>query len=281
MTPASASLQPTRDGFRLTVISAVYNVARYLPEFIASLEAQTFDHGRVQVIAVDDGSTDESGDLLRAWAQDTRYAVTVLAKENGGQSSARNLGLDAASGDWVTFADPDDMLDPEYFTQIHAFLAANPGAAMAATNLLDFHELTGETRNTHPLRHRFTGGDRLVDLDRHPNFFHMSGGTSVFPLRALQDLGLRFDLRVARPSRTRTSSSVSCWPAPTARSRTWRAPGTSTAGARTARRPCRPAAETRASTPTCWNTASWTCSSAPKPSPDPFPAGWTIATSTT
>ncbi|WP_345148323.1 bifunctional glycosyltransferase/CDP-glycerol:glycerophosphate glycerophosphotransferase [Arthrobacter ginkgonis] len=197
MTPASAPLQPTRDGYRLTVISAVYNVARYLPEFIASLEAQTFDHGRVQVVAVDDGSTDESADLLRAWARDTRYAVTVLSKENGGQSSARNLGLDAASGDWVTFADPDDMLDPEYFTQIEAFLAKNPEAAMAATNLLDFHELTGETRNTHPLRHRFTGGDRLVDLDRHPNFFHMSGGTSVFPLRALQDLGLRFDLRVA------------------------------------------------------------------------------------
>ena len=197
MTPASAPLQPADDGFRLTVISAVYNVARYLPEFIASLEAQTFDHGRVQVVAVDDGSTDESADLLRAWARDTRYAVTVLSKENGGQSSARNLGLGAASGEWVTFTDPDDMLDPEYFARIDGFLAEHPDAAMAATNLLSYTESTGEVVNRHPLRHRFKDGDRLVDLDRHPNFFHMSGGTSVFPLQALQELGLRFDLRVA------------------------------------------------------------------------------------
>jgi len=183
--------------FRFTVICAVYGVARYLPDFFASLEAQSFDHGRIQVVAVDDGSTDGSADLVREWAQGTGYAVTVLTKENGGQSSARNLGLTVASGEWVTFTDPDDILDPEYFTQIHRLLEERPDVCMAAANLLDYRDGAGEVTNSHPLRWRFEGGTKVINVDRYPRYFHLPTNSAFFRLRELRELGLAFDERVA------------------------------------------------------------------------------------
>ena len=69
------------------------------------------------MIAVDDGSTDDSLDLLRSWAERRPDHVTVITKENGGQSTARNLGLESARGEWVTFTDPDDVLDPAYLAR--------------------------------------------------------------------------------------------------------------------------------------------------------------------
>ena len=188
---------PSDGGFRFTVICAVYGVARYLPDFIASLEAQSFDHGRIQMVAVDDGSTDGSADLIREWAQGTGYAVTVLSKENGGQSSARNLGLTVASGEWVTFTDPDDILDPEYFTQIHQLLEERPDVCMAAANLLDYRDGAGEVTNSHPLRWRFESGNKVVNVDRYPRYFHLPTNSAFFRLRELREQGLTFDERVA------------------------------------------------------------------------------------
>src|SRR5690349_6737176 len=93
---------------QFSVISAVYNVERYLDDYIDSIEAQTHSLDDVEVIVVDDGSTDASLEKLRAWEQRRPDVVRVLTKENGGQGSARNLGLQHARGTWVTFTDPDD-----------------------------------------------------------------------------------------------------------------------------------------------------------------------------
>lgn len=60
------------------VVSAVYGVARYLPEFFASLEAQTYAHEKLKVILIDDGSVDGSGDLCERWADATTLQVEVI-----------------------------------------------------------------------------------------------------------------------------------------------------------------------------------------------------------
>ncbi len=94
---------------RFSIIAPVYNVAPYLRECLDSVVAQTFSNW--ECVCVDDGSTDGSGAILDEYsAKDSRFKV--LHKKNGGVSSARNVGLDAATGDWIAFLDADDVWAP-------------------------------------------------------------------------------------------------------------------------------------------------------------------------
>ncbi|MFD8521117.1 glycosyltransferase family 2 protein [Streptomyces capillispiralis] len=98
----------------VTVVIGAYEAMPYLVECLASVEAQTIDPGRVEVIAVDDGSTDGTGEYLREFADRAPMSVTVLRQENsGGPSGPRNVGLGKAAGRYVFFLDADDRLGPE------------------------------------------------------------------------------------------------------------------------------------------------------------------------
>lgn len=184
---------------KYAVVSAVYNVSRYLDDFLNSLDRQTVDHSLVEVILVDDGSTDGSLDRLKDWAATTDFAANVLTKSNGGQASARNLGLDAVTAEWVTFTDPDDSLVEDYFEAVDSSLKKHRGAEMVICHLLDHFEASGEIKDSHPLRHRFRGGDQLVDIDRFPEYVHLHASSAFFRTAKVNELGLRFDERV-RPT---------------------------------------------------------------------------------
>ena len=96
--------------FRVSVIIPIYNTAKYLPRCIESVLCQSFDG--FELLLVNDGSTDGSGDICDTYAtRDSR--IRVFHKENGGVSSARNLGLKEAKGEWVCFVDSDDELLPD------------------------------------------------------------------------------------------------------------------------------------------------------------------------
>ena len=100
------------DMLLLSVIVPVYNVEKYLNRCVASICGQTYR--AIEVILVDDGSGDGSGRICDEWAKkDAR--VRVLHVENGGVSRARNLGMEAARGDYICFVDSDDWLDLDYF----------------------------------------------------------------------------------------------------------------------------------------------------------------------
>ena len=92
---------------KVSVIVPVYNAERYLSHCIDSILAQTFTD--FELLLIDDGSKDNSGKICDEYAaKDSR--VRVLYKDNGGVSTARNLGLENASGDWVIFIDSDDWI---------------------------------------------------------------------------------------------------------------------------------------------------------------------------
>ena len=93
----------------VTVIVPVYNTAAYVASCMDSVLSQTY--GPLEIVAVDDGSTDGSGEVLARYAGDSR--VRVISKANGGLSSARNAALDVASGEYVCFLDSDDTLHRE------------------------------------------------------------------------------------------------------------------------------------------------------------------------
>ena len=96
---------------KVSVIVPVYNAEKYLNRCVDSILAQTFTDW--ELLLVDDGSPDRSGEICDEYAAaDSR--IRVFHKENGGVSSARNLGLDNMQGEFVTFVDADDMLENTY-----------------------------------------------------------------------------------------------------------------------------------------------------------------------
>lgn len=104
-------MQRTRD-ITISVIIPVYNVERYLQKCLESIALQSF--GDFEAIVVDDGSTDGSGAIADEFSlKDNRFKV--IHKENGGLASARNVGLDAATGKYIAFLDGDDWAHPQLY----------------------------------------------------------------------------------------------------------------------------------------------------------------------
>lgn len=99
----------------ISVIVPVYNIAPYLPRSISSILAQTYS--RLEVIAVDDGSSDDSLAMLhKLAAQDAR--IRVIHQENGGVTQARLTGVAAAKGEWIGFVDGDDEIEPDMYERL-------------------------------------------------------------------------------------------------------------------------------------------------------------------
>lgn len=187
---------------RYTIISAVYGVERYLDDFFNSLEAQTVDIEEcLEIIMVDDGSIDGSAEIIRRWQRRYPGTIRYLRKENGGQASARNTGIPYATGDWVTFIDPDDFVDSRYFEFIDRFLDANAEHDMAAVscNFIVYDEALDRKRDAHPLRFRFTRGNRTLDIEDLFNEVQLASTSICFRRDLLEQLNLRFDERI-RPS---------------------------------------------------------------------------------
>ena len=97
------------DNLRLSVIVPVYNVEKYIRQCIDSILTHSFTD--FELLLIDDGSKDKSGEICDEYARkDSR--VKAFHKENGGVSSARNMGLDNARGEWIWFVDSDDVINP-------------------------------------------------------------------------------------------------------------------------------------------------------------------------
>lgn len=104
----------------ITVIIPVYNIMEYLPRCVYSVTAQTYR--RLEIILVDDGSTDGTGELCESLAaEDSR--IRVYHKPNGGSSSARNLALSLAQGEYVGFVDSDDYIEPDMYERLYRGIA--------------------------------------------------------------------------------------------------------------------------------------------------------------
>lgn len=101
----------------ISIIVPVYNIEEYLPRCVNSLQNQTYP--QLEILLVDDGSTDGTGALCDQLAK-KEPRIRVFHKENGGSSSARNLGIAEAKGEYLGFVDSDDYVEPDMYEKLYA-----------------------------------------------------------------------------------------------------------------------------------------------------------------
>ncbi len=183
---------------RISLIVATYNVKPYFEAFLSSVVYQSTGRENLEIILVDDGSTDRSGEIAQRWTRRFPDTIRYVRKENGGVSSARNAGLDIATGDWVSFPDPDDMLSPRYLHFVDAELSRNhrDPLLMVVTRLLMYREATGRIQDNHPLAFRFREGRHIGSSTELGRYIQLGTNTAVVHRSALERHALRFDGRV-------------------------------------------------------------------------------------
>lgn len=183
---------------QFSLVVALYDVAEYVPAFLESLRTQTYPLQDLDIVVVDDGSTDASAELVERWRRKHHVGLRLIRQVNAGPGAARNTGLRQAENEWVTFCDPDDVFHPGYFSAVADFLAGdvNNSAQLLATRLVQFRDGTATASHSHPLGKKFRLGNVLVNLDANPEFIQLHGPTAFLKRSVLQEHGLWFDERI-------------------------------------------------------------------------------------
>lgn len=122
---------------KISVIIPVYNVEKYLNQCIDSIIGQTYQD--LEIILINDGSTDKSGSICDAYAQRDKR-IKVIHKQNEGQASARNHGLSVATGDYISFIDSDDWIEPHMYSSAMQHFAVTPQLALVRYGVCRFWE---------------------------------------------------------------------------------------------------------------------------------------------
>lgn len=134
---------------KVSIIIPAYNIAPYLERCLESVRHQTYKE--LQIIIIDDGSTDQTGQIADSFAErDKRFQV--IHKENRGVSAARKTGLEKAVGDYIGFVDGDDYIEPEMYEKLvglsveYSADIAHCGYQMVFPDRVDLYHGTGELR---------------------------------------------------------------------------------------------------------------------------------------
>lgn len=179
-----------------SVIIPVFNGADFVSRAVDSALAQTF--GALEIIVVDDGSTDDTLRVLSRYAD--RPAVRVISQPNGGAAAARNTAMAAARGAYFAFLDADDLWDSDHLSVIAAMIRAYPDAGLCATReraLLPSGALTESSgfSERHPGVHRFEDFPAEYAADRGAKCFN-STGTVIRADAALRCGGFHVGCRI-------------------------------------------------------------------------------------
>jgi glycosyltransferase involved in cell wall biosynthesis len=183
----------------VSVIMPSYNCGRFIAEAIDSILKQTL--APEQIIIVDDGSTDDTEQVVRRYADER---IEYIKQRNAGVSAARNTGLDAARCEFVTFLDADDRWRPTFVERMHGLLAAAPAAVCAFANFVRFQHATGEVlRDQFHYYRELSGQDATRSIPRERAFSTLVGCgevpayTQVMMFRRGPIESIRFDTDLA------------------------------------------------------------------------------------
>lgn len=163
--------------YKISVIMAVYNAGPFLKEAVDSLIMQDIGFENIQLIMVDDGSTDDSPAICDEYAQMYPNNIFPVHKENGGVASARNEGLKYAEGKYLNFMDSDDKFELDAFKKMYDFFEEHEEETDMVTIPLQFFDaMEGE----HWGNKKFKQGSRVIDLVKEPSNSLMFVNASLF-----------------------------------------------------------------------------------------------------
>lgn len=124
--------------YKLSIIAAVYNLEEYLPRCLDALVNQTLQE--IEILCVDDGSTDSAPQIIDEYAKKYPDKVKAFHKPNGGEFTTRNYGLERATGEYVTFVDTDDWVEPNWAEKLYnAAKENNADMAVCAFERIDLN----------------------------------------------------------------------------------------------------------------------------------------------
>lgn len=159
-----------------SIVMACYNVENYIGEAIDSIINQNFYFNHVEVILVDDGSVDSTAEICKGYVDKFPKNIKYFFKENGGQASARNFGINHAKGKYVNFLDADDKFMKNTLSNVFYFFEENySDIDLVAVPMYFFERQTGD----HPLNYKFEE-TKVVDLNIQYNFPQLATNSAFF-----------------------------------------------------------------------------------------------------
>ena len=189
-----------RSSTRYSSVVACYNVEKYIDDFFESIFSQRIDSNCLEVIAVDDGSTDATASRIAYWQRRYPESISYFHQSNQGQAVARNTGLAQATGNWISFPDPDNSFSDSYFANLDEEIARPHSCelSMVSCNLVYFKEARRKPKDedTHPLRYRFSNERTILPAFDLQDHIQLSTATAWFRRDLIERHKLRFDPRV-------------------------------------------------------------------------------------
>ncbi len=178
----------------LSIIIPIYNVDKYITQTVESVLHQNLSFNEnIELILVDDGSTDRSSTIARNYSD--KYPKNIVYKrlKNGGVSRARNVGLGLARGKFVHFLDGDDMISKNFYTESIKFLNDQPGEVdFVASKLMFFDDII----DSHPLNYKFKK-TRVIDVKKEPDSPILHVTSCVFRRSSIREKEFNTRLSIA------------------------------------------------------------------------------------
>ena len=184
--------------YKFSIVTAVYNIKPFLSEAIESLVAQDIGFTEnVQLILVDDGSTDGSSEVCNHYKEQYPNNIVVIHQENGGVSSARNTGLKYVDGEYVNFMDGDDKFSPECLSVVYRYFKIWKGIELISIPIKFFDGQSGE----HILNYKFNKGSRIIELLNEYNCPQLSISSAFIPVEIAKKVTFDYRLKTAEDAK--------------------------------------------------------------------------------
>lgn len=183
---------------KYTVVSACYNVSLYIDEYFDSITKQSLDFKKnIHIICVDDGSTDDTATIILKWQSQYPKNITYIYQENAGQASARNTGLQITKTPFITFIDPDDFVNHDYFQVVDNFIeyTNSQRLCMICTHLIFYREKVKSFADNHPLSFKFKK-NHMMPVSKMDKNIQLGTNSTFFKTQLILKNGLLFDDRI-------------------------------------------------------------------------------------
>lgn len=178
---------------KFTIATACYNNEKYLDKYFRSIVKQKYSFKKyIDLIIVDDGSTDKSLDIMLAWQKKFPDNIKVISKENSGQADSRNVALEHVTNEWVTFIDSDDFISRNYFMEINKGINHRRGCNIFSGCLSTYTEETNTSSRVHYSNNNAKGAFSCYNMNEAVNSPKLSVSTSILNMKIITKENIRF-----------------------------------------------------------------------------------------